>query len=142
MWAKADAPTYGWRAKGAMLVISEIAWAMRVDSWSPSPLSAISAALDLEVGGHGHEVRVAGALAVAVDAALHVGGARRDGGHRVRDRAAGVVVRVHAERGVGAGGDVGDDARDVVGQHAAVRVAQDQRRRSARPAPPSSALTA
>src|SRR5436309_1475273 len=42
------------------------------------------------------EVAVAGALAVAVDRALHVGGAAPYARERVGDAAAGVVVGVHA----------------------------------------------
>ena len=50
--------------------------------------------LELEVGDDGDQVGIARALAVPVDAALHVGGTGIDGRHRVGDRAAGVVVAV------------------------------------------------
>src|SRR5690606_7355904 len=83
----------------------------------------VVAALELQVGDHGEEVGVAGALAVAVGAALHVGGARLDGGQRVGDRAAGVVVAVDAHPGAGLDGLV-DDVGQFVGEHAAVGVAQ------------------
>src|SRR3546814_16257114 len=53
--------------------------------------------LQLEVGDAGHEVGVAGALAVAVDRALQLGGTAQHGGHRVGDRAAAVVLGVDAE---------------------------------------------
>ena len=42
MWANELYPTYGWRANGAMFVISAIACAMRVASASPLFLSAMS----------------------------------------------------------------------------------------------------
>ena len=82
------------------------------------------AQLELQVGDAGDEVGVARALAVAVDAALHVSRAGLDRGHRVGDRAAGVVVGVDAEAYAGRG-DVRDDLGDPVRQHAAVRVTQD-----------------
>ena len=82
------------------------------------------AELQLEVGDGRDEVGVAGALAVPVDAALQVGGAGQHGRHRVGDRAAGVVVGVDAETRAG-GHHVGDDLADLVRQHAAVRVAED-----------------
>ena len=80
--------------------------------------------LELEVGDDRDEVGVAGALAVAVDAALDVRRARGDGGQRVGDRAAAVVVRVDADAGAGRGDDVVHDLGDPVGQHAAVGVAE------------------
>ena len=71
---------------------SATACAMRVASRS-SPVgrtwrSSLSSRLATTVD----QVGVAGALAVAVDAALHVGGAGGDGGQRVGDGAAAVVV--------------------------------------------------
>ena len=55
-------------------------------------------------------------------------GAGGDGGHRVGDGAAGVVVAVDADDRVVAdvGLDVGDDPADLVGQRAAVGVAQHE----------------
>ena len=89
---------------------------------------ALDAHLQLEVGDAGHQVGVAGALAVAVDRALELGGAaehRRDG---VGDRAAGVVLGVDAELLVGAevGVDLAGDPLHLVGQRAAVGVAHHQ----------------
>ena len=84
----------------------------------------VAVQLELEVGDDGDEVGVAGALAVAVDAALHVRGAGGDGGQRVGDRAAAVVVGVDADAGAGRLDDVEHDVRDPVGQHAAVGVAE------------------
>ena len=54
--------------------------------------------LQHEVGGERDQVGVAGALAVAVDRALHLVHAGVDRDERVRDRAPGVVVHVDAER--------------------------------------------
>jgi hypothetical protein len=73
-----------------------------------------AAELELQVADEADEVGVAGALAVAVQRALHVRGAGLDRGDRVRDRAAGVVVAVDAQprtRGAAHGADdVGDPA--------------------------------
>ena len=55
--------------------------------------------LELQVGRDRDEVGVAGALAVAVDGALHVGGPGSHGGDGVGGRAAGVVVAVRADPG-------------------------------------------
>jgi hypothetical protein len=57
--------------------------------------------LDLQVGDDAREVRVAAALAVAVDGSLDERRALGHRGQRVRDPALGVVVRVDAERGAG-----------------------------------------
>ena len=95
--ANAEAPTYGWREYGGTLASSLTAWAMRVASRSRPVGQHRPVALELEVGDDGEEVGVAGALAVAVERALHVGGARVDGGQRVGHRAAGVVVAVDAQ---------------------------------------------
>ena len=73
------------------------------------------------------EVGVAGALAVAVDGALHVRAARLDRDERVRDRAAGVVVRVDAERHVERERHLAHDAQHLVRQRAAVGVAEHDR---------------
>ena len=81
------------------------------------------AVLEFEVGDHRDQLGVAGALAVAVDGALHVHDARVDSGEGVGDRAAGVVVSVDAERDA----DLvrrGDDLADPRRQHAAVGVTQ------------------
>ena len=86
----------------------------------------VAALLDLEVGDDGDQVGVAGTLAVPVDRALDVRGARAHGREGVRHRAAGVVVRMHAEpQAVPDGGaHLRDDVRHAVGQHPAVGVAQ------------------
>lgn len=83
-----------------------------------------SPSLELEVGGDGEQVGVAGALAVAVDRALHVGRAGADRRDGVGGRAAGVVVAVGADSGPGRGDDVGDDLLDLVREHAPVGVAE------------------
>ena len=58
------------------------------------------AELELEVGEERAEVRVAAALAVAVDRALHVSRAGAHGRERVGDGAAPIVVGVDAEDAV------------------------------------------
>ena len=80
--------------------------------------------LELEVGDDRDQVGVAGALAVAVDGALHVAGAGVDRGQGVGDRAAGVVVAVDADPDPGRLDDVVDDVGDPAGQHPAVGVAE------------------
>ena len=82
--------------------------------------------LQHEVRGDRHEVGVAGALAVAVDRALHLVHARVDGDQGVGDRTSGVVVHVDPERRRGLGAHLCDDAGDVERQHPTVRVAQHQ----------------
>nr|BFE82996.1 hypothetical protein GCM10020093_055970 [Planobispora longispora] len=91
------------------------------------PRDQVEAPLELEVGHDREQVRVAGALAVAVGAALHVGGARLDRGQGVGHRAAGVVVAVDADAGPGADRLV-DDVGQLVGEHPAVGVAQRDHR--------------
>ena len=90
--------------------------------------------LEREVGEDRDHVRVAAALAVAVDRRLDVADPGRDRGHRVGDRQLGVVVGVdapgHGRRvrvGVERAADVADDRDELVGQRPAVRVAQDER---------------
>ena len=122
--ANADVPTYGWREAGGTLVTSATAWAMRVASRSRPWGSTVRSELELEVGDDGDEVGVAGALAVAVDAALHVRGAGRDRGERVGNGTAAVVVGVDADAGAGGLDHVEHDVGDPVGQHAAVGVAE------------------
>ena len=80
--------------------------------------------LELQVGDDVDEVGVAGALAVPVDAALHVRRAGVDRSEGVGDRAAGVVVAVDADPDAGRLHHVVDDVGDPAGQHAAVGVAQ------------------
>jgi hypothetical protein len=88
--------------------------------------------LEREVREDRHHVRVAAPLAVAVDRRLDVSDPRLHRGDRVRDGQLGVVVGVDApghRRGRGVtlerDPDVGEDAHQLVGQRAAVRVAQD-----------------
>ena len=106
------------------MVTSATACAMRVASRSRPLRQHVAVQLELEVGDDGDEVGVAGALAVAVDAALHVARPRGDGGQRVGHGAAAVVVGVDADAGAGRLDDVEHDVGDPVGQHAAVGVAQ------------------
>ena len=103
---------------------SATAWAIRVASAEQARRQDPPVQLELEVGDHVDEVGVAGALAVAVDAALDVRRAGIDGGEGVGDRAAGVVVAVDAHADAGRLHDVVDDVGDPAGQHAAVGVAQ------------------
>ena len=71
-----------------------------------------------------------GPLAVAVDAPLHLGDAGLHRHQRVGHRAAGVVVAVDAELCARALPHIGDGLPHVVGQRAAVGVAQHQRLRA------------
>ena len=90
--------------------------------------------LGLEAGDQRGEIAVAGPLPVAVDRPLHLHRARAHGGQRVRHPEPAIVVRVDAERGrreVGGGG--AKDRLDLVGQAAAVRVAEDDQVRPALP---------
>ncbi len=84
----------------------------------------LATGLQLQVADDGEQVGVAGALAVAVDRALHVRGTDVEGGHRVGHRAAGVVVAVDAEPGPRGLQDVADDVLHLGRQHAAVGVAE------------------
>ena len=80
--------------------------------------------LQLEVGHDGHEVGVAGPLAVPVDGALHVRRAGLDGGQCVGDRAAGVVVAVDADAALGRRHHVVHDVADPAREHPSVGVAE------------------
>ena len=97
----------------------------------------LDAHLQLEVGDAGHQVGVAGALAVAVDRALELGGAAEHGGDRVGHRAAGVVLGVDAELLVGAEVGVRPRRRCAAPRGAAsrrwCRTARGSRRRWWRP---------
>ena len=70
---------------------------------------------------------VAAAFAEAVQRALDLAGARQDGGKAACDRRFGVVVGVDAEALArdARGDDFGGDTADVVGERAAVGVAED-----------------
>ena len=83
------------------------------------------AELGLEIGHDREEIGIAGALAVAVGGALHVGDARLDRGEGVGDGAAGVVLAVDAQAHAGALLDVLHDLVHPVREHAAVGVAED-----------------
>ena len=126
LWANAPEPTYG--ACGLMARLSNSAtWWLTLVSFASRPSGRQSVAeLELEVADDRRQVGVAGALADAGQRPLDVARSPGDGGHRVGDGAAGVVVAVDADGDVGA--DVGDDGGrrrlDLVGQRAAVRVAQ------------------
>ena len=84
------------------------------------------ALLELEVRDDRGEVRVAGSLPEPVQGALHVSRTGADSGHRVGDRAAGVVVAVDADRDITTdmGVHLADDLVDLVGQRAAIGVAE------------------
>jgi len=89
--------------------------------------------LEGQVGEDAYHVRVAAALAVAVDGGLDVADPGLDRGDRVRDCQFGVVVGVNTpddggSRRVGLQGDtrLADDPQQLVGQGAAVGVAQYQ----------------
>ena len=70
------------------------------------------------------EVGIAAALAVAVHAALHVGGAFFDGGEGVGDGDVGIVVGVDADDAIETAADVGDDLDEARRDGAAVGVAE------------------
>ena len=93
----------------------------------PARRQQLVPALELEAGDDREQVRVAAPLAVAVGCALHVQAASGDGDHRVGHRAGGVVVEVHADGRPRPVSDLRDNAGHVVGQGAAVGVAQHQR---------------
>ncbi len=97
---------------------------------------AVRAHLQHQVRGDGDQIRVAGALAVAVHDALDLEDAviHRDEG--VRHRAAGVVVHVDPQTGIDPRADLVDDAGDVAREHAPVRVAQHEPLGARPPAPP------
>ena len=86
--------------------------------------------LQREVRDHRGEVAVAGALADAVDRALHLASARPHCRERIGDRASGVVVCVDRDDHVVAEvrDDVTDDLLDLERQRSAVRVTQHERR--------------
>ena len=67
------------------------------------------AELQFQVGDDGGQIGVAAALAVAVHAALHVGGAGFDGGQGVGHGEVGIVVGVDADDAVEALAHFGDD---------------------------------
>ena len=126
--AKACLPTYGWPTSGGRLSSSSTKCAVSVSRASCSGASTLDAHLQLEVGDDRDEVRVAGALADAVDRALHLRRAGLDRDERVGDGAAAVVVPVDAERDVRQRlAHLGDDRRDLRRQRAAVGVAQHER---------------
>ena len=79
----------------------------------------------------GYEIGVAASLAQAVQRSLHLPRAGADGGERIGDRVSGVVVGVDGETIAGNHArDVADDPLDLMGQRAAVGVAEH---RPARP---------
>ena len=92
-----------------------------------SGVEHLQAHLEGQVGDHGAQVGVAAPLAQAVDRALDLAGPGPDRGQAVGHCAVGVVVGVDADRqraklpahGLG-------DLKDLVGQPAAVGVAQGQ----------------
>ena len=82
--------------------------------------------LEHEVRDDRGQVRVPGALAVAVDRALHLARTRGHRRERVGHRELAVVVRVDADAGSERADGVGDGLGDLAGERAAVRVAEDE----------------
>ena len=82
------------------------------------------AELEFEVGDDAGQVGVAAALAIAVHAALYVGGAGFDGGQGVGDGEIAIVVGVDADDAIEAAADFGDDFDETRGDRAAVGVAE------------------
>ena len=101
-------------------------WWLTAVSRSMRPSGRHGAELELQVGDDSGEVAVAGALAQAVQRALHVAGAGAHRGHRVGHRTARVVVAVDADDHVVAdvAVNVGHDRLDLVRQRATIGVAQ------------------
>ena len=69
------------------------------------------AQLQFQVGDDRCQVGIAAALAIAVHAALHVGGAGLHGGQGVGHGHVGIVVGVDADHAVEALADFGDESR-------------------------------
>ena len=82
------------------------------------------AEFQFEIGDDGREIRVAAALAVAVEAALHVRRALLDGGERVGHGDVGIVMGVDADDAVETRANIGDDLGEEIGQRAAVGIAE------------------
>ena len=90
---------------------------------------AVVAKLELQVGDDRGQVRVAAALAVAVDGALHLAGAGTNRGEGVGHAAARVVVGVDPDRRAAAElvDHGGRRARDLVRKRGPVGVAEHHR---------------
>ncbi len=82
--------------------------------------------LQLEVGYHRAQVGVAAALAVAVYSPLDLAGSRPDRGQGIGHRQVGVIVGMDAQRHIGYLNSRLDGGADLIGQGAAVGVAQHQ----------------
>ena len=126
LWANADDPTYGrLRVDGTVQRLGDVV-AHDGEPLEPALGEALVTELELQVGDDRREVGVPRALAEAVQRALHVTRAGAHRGHRVGDRAAGVVVAVDADHHVAAdmAVHVGDDRLDLVRQRPTVGVAQ------------------
>src|SRR4051794_36148537 len=80
--------------------------------------------LQFEIRDDRAEIGIAASLAVAVDRTLDVSHTLLYSSQCVRDRDIGVVVRVDAESAVEALANHADDLRKLVGESAAVRVAE------------------
>ena len=86
-----------------MLTSSAMWWDTGVSSVSRSDGDGVHPQLQGQVGDGSRQVGVAGPLAVAVDASLHVGGAPAHRGQRVGHGTAAVVVEVDTDLGLEAG---------------------------------------
>ena len=86
----------------------------------------LHAHLEAEIGHDGHQVAVADPLAVTVDGPLNLRGSSGHAGQGVGHPAAGVVVEVHTDLTVHGRHHVADRGPHLVGQRAAVRVAQHE----------------
>ena len=83
------------------------------------------AELELEVADQRNQIGIAAALAEAVERALDLARAGAHRGERIRHRLLGVVMGMDAEMVAGHGLDhVADDGLDLMGQRAAIGVAQ------------------
>ena len=72
-------------------------------------------ALRVQIERQGHDIDVAGALAVAEQGTLDALGARHDGQFRRRDRSTAVVVRMHAQDHAVAPVDMPQEPFDLIG---------------------------
>src|SRR5262249_50845967 len=85
----------------------------------------LETSLQRQVGDHAHQIDVAAALADAVHRALHLRRPFGDGGQGVGDGDVTVVVTVDADLDPQRPPDLLDALGDLLGQRAAVGVAQD-----------------
>ena len=127
LWAKAETPTKGWCGSGATLTTSAMWCDTAVSRPRRSAPMVRDPHLEGQVGDGGRQIGVAGALAVAVDAALDLGDAHR--GRPARELATAQpesLWKWQPSGDVNQVADLADDALDLERQAAAVGVAQHE----------------